>query len=282
MKLSQPQASLFVPDGASEVDACSRVTHLGVGAHQDDLEFMAYHGIASCYRHSDRWFGGVVATDGGGSPRAGRFAEMTDDQMKVVRAQEQQQAATLGEYGVMIQTQYSSRQLKDPAHNGFRDDLIGILEATQPSVVYTHNPADKHATHVCVALATLEAIRQLPMDRRPTSLWAGEVWRSLDWLNDDDKVALNVSAHGELALGLAQIFESQISGGKQYDQAVLGRRRANATFHQSHATDDATSLEFAMDLTPLVRDDSIDIVEYVQAHIRRFADNVLSTLRQYR
>ena len=48
-------------------------------------------------------------------------------------------------------------------------------------------------------------------------------------MNDEDKVALDVSGDDELARSLARTFESQISGGKQYDEAVLGRRRANAT-----------------------------------------------------
>ena len=44
-------------------------THLGVGAHQDDLEFMALHGILECYQRPDRWFSGIMVTDGRGSSR---------------------------------------------------------------------------------------------------------------------------------------------------------------------------------------------------------------------
>jgi hypothetical protein len=53
-----------------------------------------------------------------------------------------------------------------------------------------------------------------------------EVWRDLDWLLDSDKVALDSSAKPELAAALLKVFDSQISGGKRYDLATLGRRAA--------------------------------------------------------
>ena len=53
----QPNASVFVPDGLAPDAALARTTHLGIGAHQDDLEFMALHGILACFQRSDRWFG---------------------------------------------------------------------------------------------------------------------------------------------------------------------------------------------------------------------------------
>jgi LmbE family N-acetylglucosaminyl deacetylase len=53
-------------------EALARITHLGIGAHQDDLEFMAFHGILACFRmRDDRWFGGVTCTNGAGSSRTG-------------------------------------------------------------------------------------------------------------------------------------------------------------------------------------------------------------------
>ena len=279
MKLCRPIASVEIPDKESQPSALSRITHLGIGAHQDDLEFMAYHGILHCYQDADAWFGGVVATDGGGSPRTGEYASFSDEQMKEVRAQEQRTAARVGRYGVMIQTQHPSVAIKDPNDTSFQDDLVEILTATQPSVVYTHNLADKHATHVAVAIAAIGAIRRLPQELRPGKLYGGEVWRGLDWMPDEDKVALDVSGRPDLAQKLAQVFVSQISGGKQYDQAVLGRRQANATFYESHHTDTAVAIEYAMDLTPLVRDVSIDIVDYVDGYIQKLAQEVRTNLK---
>ncbi len=281
MKLFQAASSVFVPDGSPQSEALSRITHLGVGAHQDDLEFMAYHGILECFGDDRRWFGGVVATNGGGSPRTGKFASHTDEEMMAVREQEQVEAARIGNYGVMIQTQHPSSLIKERGNPTLQNDLVEILKATRPSFVYTHNPADKHATHVAVAITLIRAIRSLPIAERPDVLWGAEVWRGLDWLLDNDKVALDVSARPDLAKRLSSVFVSQISGGKQYDQAVLGRRRANATFFESHSTDTAVSLEYAMDLSPLIRDDSLDIAAYVDNYIQKFAKDVESNIRAY-
>ena len=45
MKLHNPTAEIFIPDGLPVPAALKRITHLGIGAHQDDLEFMAFHGV---------------------------------------------------------------------------------------------------------------------------------------------------------------------------------------------------------------------------------------------
>ena len=70
---------------------------------------------------------------------------------------------------------------------------------------------------------------------------------------DDDKVAFDVTAHENLQAALLGVFDSQICGGKRYDLATMGRRRAHATYYASHGTDVAEGLTFAMDLTPLVQ-----------------------------
>ena len=58
--LHNPTAEIFVPDGRTVPAALARITHLGIGAHQDDLEFMAFHGILACYGSMTEWFGGVT------------------------------------------------------------------------------------------------------------------------------------------------------------------------------------------------------------------------------
>jgi len=63
MELHQASAQLFIPDRSPEQEAIHRITHLGIGAHQDDLEFMSFLGILECYHSSDNWFGGVTCTD---------------------------------------------------------------------------------------------------------------------------------------------------------------------------------------------------------------------------
>jgi len=278
MKLHNPSAEIFVPDGKPVAAALQRITHLGIGAHQDDLEFMAFHGILACC-HSDKdWFGGVTCTDGAGSSRTGPYANYTDAQMMKVRRHEQNAAAVVGRYGVMIQLDYPSSAVKSATETALRDDLKQILTAAHPEVVYTHNPADKHDTHIGVVIACLQAMRELPRSERPKKVLGCEVWRDLDWLPDAEKALLDVSAHENLAAALNGIFDSQIAGGKRYDLATVGRRLANATYFESHASDTVTQLSFAMDLTPLVADESRDIVEYVTGYIDKFKADVQQKL----
>ncbi len=278
MKLRNANAHLFIPDGQPPDTALDRITHLGIGAHPDDLEFMAYHGIVTCYNSADEWFGGVTCTDGAGSARTGRFANFTDEQMRAERRREQDNAAIVGRYGAMFQLGYDSSELKNAQTTSLTGDLRQILAATRPRVVYTHNPADKHETHVAVVVAALQAMRAMPAEDRPRRVFGCEVWRGLDWLPDEDKVIHDVSANENLARELGTVFESQIAGGKRYDLATLGRRRANATFLDPHQPDEATMVSLAMDLTPLVADPSLDIAEYVANFIVKFEADVRGKL----
>jgi LmbE family N-acetylglucosaminyl deacetylase len=274
MKLHHSTAGIFIPDSHPEAEALQRVTHLGIGAHQDDLEFMAFHGILECFARDDRWFGGVTCTNGAGSSRTGPYAGFTNERMMEVRKQEQNTAATIGGYAAMIQLDYPSSAVKSAEEQDLKNDLKAILEATRPEVVYTHNPADKHDTHIGVTIAALLAIRELPHDQRPKKVIGCEVWRNLDWLPDEFKVLMDVSGRDNLAAALNGVFDSQIAGGKRYDLATLGRRAANATFFDSHSTDASTQLIFGIDLTPLITDDSSDIVDYVCNLIDQFNDDV--------
>jgi len=278
MELNNPGATVFIPDGAAQDLALARVTHLGVGAHQDDLEIMAYNGIAECFHNPSGWFAGITCTDGAGSPRAGPYAVYSDEQMRRVRKHEQNKAAMLGEYSIMAQLDYPSSQVKVPPRTGLEDDLERLLRAMQPQVIYTHNPADGHDTHIGVMLSVIDAIRRLPSDERPRAIYGCEVWLDLDWLPVGPKIALDVSAHEGLATALVGVFDSQVSGGKRYDLATLGRRRANATYYQSHEIDVADQLWFAMDLSPLAHDDELDVIDYVGALLDRFGRDVRGRL----
>ena len=278
MNLHNPNAEIYVPDGSPVDVALSRTTHLSIGAHQDDLEIMAFHGILECFGKSDRYFTGVTVTNGAGSPRADLYAHYTDEQMQTVRRLEQKKAAFVGEYAAHIFLDYTSGAVKDGANVHIVEDLKKVLRAARPQVIYTHNLADKHDTHVAVALRVIRALRELPADVRPQHLYGCEVWRNLDWLNDKDKVVFDVSAHENLATSLVGIFDSQICGGKRYDLATMGRRRANASYLESHATDVATSVIFGIDLTPLIKNPSLDLKEYIGGFINRFAEEVSSRI----
>jgi len=281
MNLHQSAAQIFVPDGQPVDAACGRITHLGIGAHPDDLEFMAFHGIAECYGSGTKCFGGVTCTDGAGSRRTGAFEWFTDEQMRAVRCAEQNQAAVIGRYGVMIQLGYASQSARAAAAE-LQTDLEQILAATRPQTVYMHNLADKHDTHVGVALATLRALRARPVAERPKRVIGCEVWRDLDWLADADKVLMDVSGHDALAAALTGVFASQIAGGKRYDLATAARRTANATFLKPRATDEASRIIFGMDLTPLVADETRDIADFVAGHIAALAADVRRRLTEPR
>lgn len=278
MELHNPTSEIYVPDGSPVDVALSRTTHLSVGAHQDDLEIMAFHGILECFGKSDRYFTGVTVTNGAGSPRADLYAHYTDEQMQTVRRLEQKKAAFVGDYAAHVFLDYPSSAVKDGANAHVVEDLKKVLAATRPQVIYTHNLADKHDTHLAVALRVIRALRELPADVRPQHLYGCEVWRNLDWLNDKDKVVFDVSAHESLATSLVGIFDSQICGGKRYDLATMGRRRANASYLESHATDVATSVIFGIDLTPLIKNPSLDLKEYIGGFINRFAEEVSSRI----
>lgn len=278
MKLNLDTAEIFVPDGLADDEALARTTHMAIAAHQDDLEIMAFDGIVRCFHQDESWFCGVVVTNGGGSPRDDLYEQYTDAEMQAVRRREQKKAAVVGEYGVLVLLDYPSSAIRDSTNEAPVEDIVRLLGIAQPEVVYTHNLADKHDTHVTVALRTIEAIRRLSSEERPQYLYGCEVWRDLDWLVDADKMAFDLSAHENLQAALLGVFDSQVCGGKRYDLATLGRRRANATYFASHGTDMATAMSFAMDLTPLIKDADQDVLTYVQGFVERFAQDMVRRL----
>jgi LmbE family N-acetylglucosaminyl deacetylase len=274
-------AEIFVPDGLPEEQALKRTTHLAVSSHQDDLEIMATGAILQCYQTQDTWFTGVVMTDGRGSPRDGRYANYTDEAMRQVRIKEQKKAAVIGEYACLVLLDYPSKMIKDSSKLQPCEDLAKILRAAQPKFVYTHNLADKHDTHVATAIKVIEAIRSLPKNERPERLYGCEVWRDLDWMADSDKITFDLSNHENLQSALLGVYDSQISGGKRYDLATMGRRRANATFYESHGVDVTSAISYAMDLTPLIVNPEKDIPNFVQEHVQHFMQDIADRLTRF-
>jgi LmbE family N-acetylglucosaminyl deacetylase len=280
MKFHLDTAEIFVPDGLPVDQALMRTTHMAISAHQDDIEIMAAEPILGCFQQEDRWFTGVVVTDGRGAPRNGLYAHYSDEAMRVVRFKEQRKAAILGEYAAQVMLDYPSRVVKDSSNPQPVEDLLHLLQAARPEFVYTHNPADKHDTHVAVALRVISAIRSLPEAERPQKLYGFEVWRDLDWMVDSDKVPFDISEHENLQAALLGVYDSQIAGGKRYDLASMGRRRANATYFESHGVDQTTGMSYAMDLTPLMIDPNKDVLAFVQEFIQRFSQDVSERLRR--
>jgi LmbE family N-acetylglucosaminyl deacetylase len=167
------KTDLFIPDQVSAPEAQARTSHLGIGAHQDDLEFMAFHGIATCYEQEGAWFSGITCTDGAGSARSGAFADKTDEAMKAIRQEEQRRAAEIGQYSFMAQLGFFSASLEEAdAQEQLVDQLVQLISFSQPEVIYTHNPIDRHPRHVAVFQAVLAALQRIPPLLAPEkSVW---------------------------------------------------------------------------------------------------------------
>jgi LmbE family N-acetylglucosaminyl deacetylase len=281
VQFHNPGADIFIPDGLAPEAALARTTHLCISAHQDDIEIMAYHGIAECFGRKDKWFTGVVVTNGAGSPRTGIYGGYTDEEMQKVRLIEQRKAAYVGDYACQLQLGFTSGQVKNPKETAVVEDLKQILLAAKPEVVYLHNLADKHDTHIGVSMRAIAALRAVAAETKPKKVYGCEVWRDLDWLSDDEKQSLPVSARSNIAAALVGVFDSQVSGGKRYDLATAGRRLAHATYFASHGTDEESALNFAMDLTPLVEDPNLPVTDYVLGFIDRFRQDVECRMKKF-
>lgn len=259
LKLSRPAAEVFIPDGTSWEAACARVTHLVVAAHADDVEIMAWHALL----HAER-LAAVIVTDGRDS---------------TTRLVEQKRAASLGRYAAVIWLDHASADVRQPTYPALASDLNAILSELHARWVYTHNLADRHDTHVAVAAHTVQALRANPSSVE--RVLGCEVWRALDWLQPQDKVTLDVGSLEGRVMPLIGAFHSQLAA-KRYDTAAAGRRRANATFLDPHAADPSTALEYAMDLTPLVRDPTLDIARWTLQFVERFARDVEARLSPWK
>ncbi len=280
IKFANEGSEVFFPDNTHFKSAMQKTTHLAVSAHQDDIEIMALDGILKCFGREDKWFCGVVTTNGAGSPRSGLYADYTDEQMCVARRKEQKKAAYVGEYCALVMLDYPSAEVKNSQNEDVVADLEKLILKTSPEIIYVHNPADKHDTHVAVAMRTIEALRNLPHEYRPERIYGCEVWRALDWVNDEQKIVFDVAEHPNLSASLLGVYDTQICGGARYDLATAGRRLANATFAESHSTDQTTAAIYAIDLTPLVNDPGREVGEFMRGYLRDFENDVISKIEK--
>lgn len=257
-----------VPDGAPLAEALRRTTVLGVGAHPDDLEIGMTAGVLSCIGRSDRWFTGVTCTDGAGGPQLdGAVMEATE--LIAVRRNEQRLAARVGCYGAQIQFGYSSANARSPeGRSVLAHRLADLVEACSPEVVFTHSLADRHATHVSIALAVVDACRLVPANQRPRHIVGVEIWGSLAWLAKEDRVGLSVDDPTDVAPSLIRSFTSQVAT-KPYAEAARGRWIANATFDESHSLPTNHGTAFAMDLSRLVATPDLDARAFLRGLMAR-------------
>lgn len=285
MKFKNIDSEIFIPDNKAEEDAIIRTTHMAIAAHPDDIEMMALDGVLKCFNNDEKWFLGVVVASGYGSPRNGIYSNFNDFDMEIIRKKEQKKAATLGEYGAVIQLNYKIAKWNDVKNiemsSSVINELKDIICKAKPEIIYTHNLVDKHYDHIATAIWSIEALRQLPKKFHPDKLYGCEVWRSLDWVNDDEKIIFNVDEHPNLSLSLLGVHDSQICGGKRYDNAAVGRRMSNATYCVTNEVDNVNQIIYGMDLTPLINDINLDINEYICGYIKRFNNKVSYWITDY-
>jgi hypothetical protein len=89
---------------------------------------------------------------------------------------------------------------------------------------------------------------------------------------------LDVSGNNNLAEALINCHASQVTPAKRYDLATLGRRRANATYSDSHSNTPGSYVTHAMDLSPLILDDEINLQDFVAGKIDDFEQSVANAL----
>lgn len=270
----------FVPNNDLVENAIKKITHMAIMAHHDDIEIAAYDGIIKCFMKNDKSFFGVVVTNGSGSARGGTYKDYSDIDMMNVRVLEQNKAAVIGDYGLQGYINSKSSEVKDPNNQEIVEEIYKMLIDARSEVLYTHNLADKHDTHIGVVTKVIKALRMMDKKDRPSKVYGCEVWRDLDWMLDSDKVLLDVSEKPHLAQSLVKVFDSQIDGAKRYDLATIGRRLANATYTSSHTVDNAKSITIAMDLTPLIIDDELDILDYTLDKIDNFKNDVIEKIKR--
>ncbi|MBO4540935.1 MAG: PIG-L family deacetylase [Bacilli bacterium] len=273
MKLHK--GSIYYPENRNN----KPVKWLCISAHQDDCEIMAIDGVLKGYYSRKYSFALVETTDGAGSARKGPFQDFSDEQMKEIRISEQQQASEIGKYHSVYMLNYSSQEAKDEDDHEIEEDFIAIIKALKPKVVYTHSLLDKHPTHLAVAIKAISALRKLPKEERPEKVYGCEVWRGLDWVDDERKIGFDVSRNPRLQKALIDVFASQVAGGKDYTKASICRRYQNATYYQSHSVDRHKMVAYAIDLTPLIKDPGLSIKDFALSFVDDLRAEISDTYR---
>lgn len=92
---------------------------------------------------------------------------------------------------------------------------------------------------------------------------------------------MNFSQQPTLFKELTLLFDSQITGGKRYDHAIIGRCRANATFFDSHSPDQTELVTWGINLTPLIHNLSLTINDFILGHLQELTQAVTSRVKRF-
>ena len=278
LALSNQASDFWIPQNFDLSEALGQTTHLAIGAHQDDLEFMAYEGIFACYHSDEKWFTRITVTDGRGRSRMSPYSKYTDNE---IHRAEQRKAAEVRQYAAQLRLDYKSSEVKGNGRAAVTQDIVKVLRLMKPNTVYLHQPADEHDTHIAVMTAAIEALRLTANHHQPERIIGCEMWHGLDWLADAKKVAMDFSRYPELFKELTLIFDSQITGGKRYDQAVVSSCRSNATFYDSHSPDQTELISWGIDLTPFIRNYSLTISDFILGHLKQNTQDIEKGVQKF-
>ncbi|MGI6680496.1 MAG: PIG-L deacetylase family protein [Bdellovibrionota bacterium] len=271
MKFHNSNVDVFFPKN-NEQDIID-VDFLAIGAHQDDIEIMSFPPILEAY-HSDKKFGAITCTDGAGSPSSGPYASYTREEMIECRKQEERNAAKLGDYAFLIQLGYTSREAMAKETNDFLSkDIEQVILKYRPKKIYTHNPFDKHKTHLAVYCATMKALHNISDQYKPAKVLGGECWRDLDWIPDGIKENASIGNDITLLEILLGTYQSQIASGKRYDKAAIARLQANSTYADPYSLDKSNYVSCFLDLTSVALKE-ISTKDYVDKILNNFSSEV--------
>ncbi len=271
----------FSPFNLELSKALASAKIIGIGAHSDDLDFMCLSAIEAGRKAGASNFLGVVVSDGSGSTRGEAFKDLSPAAFAEVRKREQREAATWASYSGVIQLNHSSALIRQAKAEKLESDFLEIFGNGKIETVFTHSPFDRHPTHRALCVHLLRALQKLPKSRRPKKVIGCEVWRSLDWIPASKKIIFPVSSSESQMKTLFDLYQSQIVGAKNYTQAVIGRKRSNATFSESHLADNSAFAEYGIDLTA-VATGKITLQKYAQQMLDLFQQEILKELKPYR
>jgi hypothetical protein len=240
----------------SDKEALVRTTHLCIGACQEDIEIIAYHGIAECYNKPNKWFTEVVVTDEIGSSQNGIYADFTEEQIKQIRCQGRIKTAESSKYNMSIQLGYSGDFIKCNSYSSVTMDLLTIFSECSPDIIYLHQSIDKNDTRVAVFTHCINALRQLPADKKPKMVIGSEIWENFYYIDNNLIRECNLNNRAE----------------KNY---------VNAIYNASHSIDGCQKITLTMNLVPLINDPSLSILDDTMNFIDQFKNDVKTRLSKF-
>lgn len=239
---------IYIPDNKKLETALKRVKHWAIVAHQDDAEIISGHLLYK--KRKD--FGVIVLTNGAGSLRSKKTKRLSESKIIEIRNKEQEKAALLGGYSIVIQMNLPSGIVKGKRSRRVAlGELKSYLLGSKAESIVTHSPFDRHETHRSVVGVLIDLFSSIEMRRYPRSILGVEVWGNLDWLPEDEKIYLPIK-NPKFVCKLLSSYRSQNETGKLFHLGTVARMAANATFSESIEGSEGGHFLLAHDLVPFI------------------------------